>query len=74
MLTCADSIELKTLKQEWEFYEALLEQFPNRLDLRKKADSLELLIINIENNNKYCQGTNSTLAFIELNWEDQWVT
>ena len=54
MLTCADSIELKTLKQEWEFYEALLEQFPNRLDLRKKADSLELLIINIENNNKYC--------------------
>jgi len=53
MLTCADQIDLANLKREFEYYSILCEQFPNREDFKKRADSAELLIISIEQDNKY---------------------
>ncbi len=53
MLTCSDLIELNELRKEFEYYSLLCEQFPNREDFKKRADSAELLIISIQEDNRY---------------------
>jgi len=53
MLTGRDLIELKGLKQEWESAELIANAFPKRLDFRKLADALYLLIHNREVDNQY---------------------
>lgn len=48
MLTVADVIEIKELKQDFECWALLAEQFPNNLSYKKQADTLELMIMNLE--------------------------
>jgi len=53
MLTMSDQQELAALKMEWQSYTLLAEEFPKKQEFRKLADSLELMIINIESDNRY---------------------
>ena len=53
MLTVLDDIKLKELRQEWESAETMARQFPERLDFRKLADSLQILIISKESDSRY---------------------
>jgi len=43
--------DLKALKQEWESYALLAKDYPNKREYQIKADSLELTIIRLENDN-----------------------
>ena len=53
MLTVLDDIKLKELRQEWESAELIANAFPKRLDFRKLADSLQILIISKESDSRY---------------------
>ena len=53
MITLADGIELRNLRQEFESYQLLANQFPGKLEYQKKADVLEMRIIDIEQDSKY---------------------
>ena len=53
MITVQTAIELRDLRREFESASLMAEDFPERLEFRKLADSLELLIIDIESDNRY---------------------
>ena len=53
MITVQDAIELRELRREFEEATLMADAFPKKQEFRKLADSLELLIMNIESDNKY---------------------
>jgi len=52
MLTVQDVIELSELKKDFECWSLLAEQYPQKLEYKKHVDALELMIINIEADNR----------------------
>ena len=51
MITTAD--ELRELREEFEELTLMADTFPKKQEFRKRADFIELLIVNIESKNEY---------------------
>lgn len=48
MQTTSGAIQLKDLRQEFESLSLLAKEFPNKLEIQKQADALELKIAELE--------------------------
>ncbi|MHA2039878.1 MAG: hypothetical protein ACW98X_25975 [Promethearchaeota archaeon] len=48
MITVADAIEIAELKRDWECWELLAEQYPKKIEYKKHADALQLMILDLE--------------------------